>query len=1387
MIDIKIAAKPKQAETTQKTGIYGLGSTAPNSQTSTTTTLSDYIEAVSVSANYLNISTQGTITNLNSSYIKTDDISANKGHFSSYIETPELTVSYKGTVSDLTTTTLTSDRADIINAYLTNLTVSGQAHFFELVIDEIRAAGGQYILSAAQPFTVERLEYKDNTYYMYFLAYDGERQTKNTWTDGDMFICSSFNQVSVGNNAQAQNKYYWSIISNASTEPVSLDGKLYHYITWNRGQIADGVVNIEVGDNIAQLGNAYTPSRQNAIYIAAGETSLDAGLATPLIAQYSGINDFNLSSFRTTYLSRGANSFTGNFYVNANTTVTDYIDDKIEEIDTDGLKGKDGESAYYVVYSNQMINIPCDVNGNAIESEEEQKCTIRLFYGTNAIPTTAIVTPPSVSTPDGQIFPLAYTTYDYTFKINNSYVNSWDDCTTLTANFLLNDAKIITANIYCNKIKAGENGVTPTIYELHSTADFVKVNKLGEIVTPEDNIVVNIRKYTGSNFTDLTSLPAGMRLESTATSLSSGQQTTTTHLTARITLNASISTSYKVSLYKNNILADEINIPVIFDGENGTDGQDAQFDRLVVDKLKATVNLDGTLTLDINAGVEQVKGNTAVVLPHHNYKLKYVADKHVTTPQTISYNNQSRFVGTYTICYDYLAYVGNNSAPTYFQVGLYNIYDYCVDSRIVNVQTDAGATLEVNGDLQTISGTVQNNKGDISALKLTTQGLSSQVTTLGSSFSAIEQRADSIETTVKGLSAGGQNLIDRTAFSSIDDMISQTDKSTRYWYFHHRSLTGVSYHIEETNYFTNYPNTVVIDAYNAVSNGSEKYNDFTQALNYVENGKYVNKVKPYSYYTVSGWYRLDKNENYTATNSAGIYLTGGDFYSDGKKTTAIKILPVSSTWTKFAHTFYVDKYDANSNITIYLRCGQYYKLYLSNLKLEEGNIASAWVDSMNDRNSTITQTAENISLEVKDNLSRTGIDIENGKITLDADNTVIDGDLNITNSNEGLNIFDDNGNVAVQIQKSSIGEYNPTDFNITVGHHCWYDVYENGGNYYIGANTKFSFTTNKSTLGDFTNTDKISFRGLTVQGKEECIFNEYCKPNVTMYLYNNGTKVYTKTLSLTIDEYENYISADFDYDVVNAGKYSVDFLLEGTTATQLSEYLIDVDVSFTMLKTATINSTKIGVDGIVSSVGAGRLFWMGKDRITLKWFNADNYANNHFGLEINSNGIERIVGNYDNTLIKYPIDGYEKITEIVTPSNNLYPGFTKGVQKITDRETLDRYGFYSVNSIIAYIIDFDDDVVLDVNIEQSEIINDFGSSALQVYIILPMATIDGRKLKINNRGSVAVHITAAFSLSDDIRNLRKRGTNSYSIVKLSKYNSVDVAAYDAEWEYTLYN
>ena len=236
-------------------------------------------------------------------------------------------VAEEGKIDSLETDDLDAARAyikDLLSDNITveNLTVTKQAHFFELIIDKIKAAGGAVLLTPADGFKVDRVTDVNGGYRLYWKASDGSRSIANMWKVNDQAICQTFN-AATGTSYNVSNKYYWCLVFGTGT--VSIDGEDYHYIDIS-SEIKDGTVNPEEGDEVAMLGYRGTDDafRQSAIYIAA-YNSIDTTLKAPLLAHYKGINDFNLQAHKYTWFAANGNQIQGNIILNSGQSVDEEI------------------------------------------------------------------------------------------------------------------------------------------------------------------------------------------------------------------------------------------------------------------------------------------------------------------------------------------------------------------------------------------------------------------------------------------------------------------------------------------------------------------------------------------------------------------------------------------------------------------------------------------------------------------------------------------------------------------------------------------------------------------------------------------------------------------------------------------------------------------------------------------------------------------------------------------------------------------------------------------------------------------------------------------------------------------------------------------------------
>lgn len=269
---------------------------------------------VSVNVNFLNdVNVNGS---LYAHDVSTDYLWANGGH-----------------ITDLDASAISAK--DITTEYLT---VTKKAHFFSLIIDEIKSVGGQLVISPANA-TIDLVETLSNgDYRCYFRAKDKEgRQIHNQFDVDDQVVCQTFD-VAEGVSYNVSNKYYWRKVVASYTDVVTktIDGQEWdcHYIDISSTDYDDGSDIPEAGDKIAQLGNRTDTQRQDAIIISAYDSQwLDPSVKAPSFVQYKGINSYNLSSFRMNMFAANGNVMHGTLIVESGDNIEDLIDNV-----TEGLK-----------------------------------------------------------------------------------------------------------------------------------------------------------------------------------------------------------------------------------------------------------------------------------------------------------------------------------------------------------------------------------------------------------------------------------------------------------------------------------------------------------------------------------------------------------------------------------------------------------------------------------------------------------------------------------------------------------------------------------------------------------------------------------------------------------------------------------------------------------------------------------------------------------------------------------------------------------------------------------------------------------------------------------------------------------------------------------------
>lgn len=207
------------------------------------------------------------------------------------------------------------------------LEVTKAAHFFKLVIDEIKAVGGRLIITPASA-EIHHVEELSDRFRCYFKANDGKKQIYQEFENDDQIICQTFN-AAVGTSYDVSNTYYWRLCVGVSDSTVTVGDEDFFYVDLSKTDKDKFSVSIpKQGDNIVQLGNRTKEDRQAAIIISAyNDGYLDPEIKAPSLVQYQGINDYSLKNHRLNIISKGLNQFKGAHLNNADKNLDTKIDD----------------------------------------------------------------------------------------------------------------------------------------------------------------------------------------------------------------------------------------------------------------------------------------------------------------------------------------------------------------------------------------------------------------------------------------------------------------------------------------------------------------------------------------------------------------------------------------------------------------------------------------------------------------------------------------------------------------------------------------------------------------------------------------------------------------------------------------------------------------------------------------------------------------------------------------------------------------------------------------------------------------------------------------------------------------------------------------------------
>lgn len=150
------------------------------------------------------------------------------------------------------------------------------ATFIEILIQSLKHVGGQIILSPASMHCIE-VEETEDAYRCYFEVSDGAKTISNEFVVGDQARSQTFN-IAEGVSENVSNGYYWRLVTAIGD----------NYIDLSKTDCDNGSTIPQAGDDIVQLGNRNTSTRQSAIVLSA------YGDDAPSVKLYRGITSYVL-------------------------------------------------------------------------------------------------------------------------------------------------------------------------------------------------------------------------------------------------------------------------------------------------------------------------------------------------------------------------------------------------------------------------------------------------------------------------------------------------------------------------------------------------------------------------------------------------------------------------------------------------------------------------------------------------------------------------------------------------------------------------------------------------------------------------------------------------------------------------------------------------------------------------------------------------------------------------------------------------------------------------------------------------------------------------------------------------------------------------------------
>ena len=315
---------------------------------------------------------------------------------------------------------------------------------------------------------------------------------------------------------------------------------------------------------------------------------------------------------------------------------------------------------------------------------------------------------------------------------------------------------------------------------------------------------------------------------------------------------------------------------------------------------------------------------------------------------------------------------------------------------------------------------------------------------------------------------------------------------------------------------------------------------------------------------------------------------------------------------------------------------------------ESAKFQTTVTDNINNLQSQITQLPDEIKTEVNDGLQSTGIDITNGTITLDAENTVIDGNLNIHNANEGLIIYDnETEKPAITIIGDELG---------TIDRPLTSPIAINAFGIMYG--TEFTFPL--IYLGNYEESNIILISQLKIRESNavstigELTFNIDLLKNNTSVLNRSGQFVYNQS-----DKIWEQTQSVIQYTVpAGGGHYYLNVSIKATNSQSGNRLTLNGNGNVQIIKL-----NKISRNGVVFKNANDKQIWIGEDTYRLQW--GDSY------IDLNDYGVTYKPKDDTSNIRHHAVGELGSMMKVkhVNENSDYYASLYEGMIIINDRVT----------------------------------------------------------------------------------------------------------------------